>query len=71
MLFRSVVKPEQAARATHQADLYEAAKRLAPILAVERHVPARRITFIEARWNGRLELQLGALGADPAGSYFD
>lgn len=62
-LFVIVVKPEQPAPATHQADLYEAAKRLAPILAAEPSVPARRIAFIEARWDGRLELRLSALGS--------
>lgn len=62
-LFVILVKPEQPAPATHQADLYEAAKRLAPILAAEPSVPARRIAFIEARWDGRLELRLSALGS--------
>ena len=64
-LFIIVVKPELAARATNQADLYEAAKALAPILAREPNVPARRIAVIEARWDGRLELRLAALGSKP------
>lgn len=62
-LFVIVVKPAQPARSTFQAELYEAAKRLAPILAAEPSVPARRIAFIEARWDRRLELRLSALGA--------
>lgn len=62
-LFVIVVKPQQPARSTYQSDLYEAAKRLAPILAAEPSVPARRIAFIEARWDGRLELRLSALGS--------
>jgi hypothetical protein len=62
-LFVIVIKPTQPARATYQADLYEAAKRLAPILAAEPGVPARRIAFIEAQWDGRLELRLSALGS--------
>lgn len=59
-LFVIVVKPEQQARSTYQADLYEAAKRLAPILAAEPNVAARRIAFIEARWDGRLALRLSS-----------
>ncbi|MFN2470815.1 MAG: hypothetical protein ABR583_07450 [Gaiellaceae bacterium] len=70
-LFIFIVKPEQAARATHQQNLYEVAKTLAPVLAAERSVPARRIAFIEARWNGRLDLQLAALGADLENTFFD
>jgi hypothetical protein len=61
-LFVIVVKPEQQARSTHQGNLYAAAKRLAPVLAAEPSVPARRIAFIEARWDGRLELRLSAIG---------
>lgn len=61
-LFVILVKPEQMARSTYQADLYEAAKALVPILAVEPNIPARRIAFIEARWDGRLELRLAAMG---------
>ena len=64
-LFIIVVKPEHAARATHQPDLYEAAKALAPILAPQPSVPPRRIAFIEARCNGPLELRLAALGRGP------
>jgi hypothetical protein len=63
-LFVIVVKPELAARATYQADLYDAAKALAPILAQQPGVPARRIAFIEARYDGRLELRLAALGVN-------
>jgi hypothetical protein len=66
-LFIILVKPEQAAPATYQADLYEAAKRLAPLLAAEPSVAARRIAFIEARWDGQLELRLAALGSTPKG----
>ena len=66
-LFVIVVKPELAARATYQADLYEAARTLAPILAGQPSVPARRIAFVEARWDGRLELQLATLGSRPNG----
>jgi hypothetical protein len=61
-LFVIVVKPKQAAPSTNQQDLYDAAKALAPILVVEPNVPARRIAFIEARWDGRLELRLAAMG---------
>ncbi|MGD0272901.1 MAG: hypothetical protein ABSB96_04130 [Gaiellaceae bacterium] len=64
-LFVIVVKPEQQARSAYQADLYAAAKRLAPILAAEPNVPARRIAFIEARWDGRLKLSLSAHGQKP------
>lgn len=66
-LFIILVKPEQAAPATYQPDLYEAAKRLAPLLAAEPSVAARRIAFIEARWDGQLELRLAALGSTPKG----
>ena len=61
-LFIFVVKPERPAPATFQADLYEGAKALAAILTREPSVPARRVAFIEARWDGRLELHLAALG---------
>jgi len=57
-LFVIVVKPSQSAPSTYQDDLYDAAKELAPILAAEPSVPARRIAFIEARFDGRLELKL-------------
>lgn len=67
-LFIILVKPEQETPATYQPDLYEAAKTLAPILAAEPGVAARQIAFIEARWDGRLELQLAALGSDPRGT---
>jgi hypothetical protein len=66
-LYILVVKPEQQAAATYQRDLYEAAKKLAPILAAQPSVAARRIAFIEARWDGRLELRLAALGSTATG----
>ena len=59
-LFVIAVKPAQTAPSTFQDDLYEAAKELAPILAAEPSVPARRIAFIEARFDGTLELRLAA-----------
>lgn len=65
-LFVIVVKPSQSAPSTFQDDLYEAAKELAPILAAEPSVPARRIAFIEARFDGRLELKLASKGTTSA-----
>jgi uracil-DNA glycosylase len=59
-LFVIVVKPSQSAPSTFQDDLYDTAKKLAPILAAEPSVPARRIAFIEARFDGRLELKLAS-----------
>ena len=64
-LFVIVVKAEHKANSAHQDQLYEAAKALAPILAAEPKVPARRIAFIEARWDGHLELRLSAHGRKP------
>jgi hypothetical protein len=65
-LFIIVVKLSQSARSTYQDDLYVAAKELAPVLAAEPSVPARRIAFIEARFDGRLELKLASKGTTSA-----
>jgi hypothetical protein len=58
-LYVIVVKPAQAAPAEHQAELYEAARSLAEAIRGHQalHVVSR-LAFIEARWNGQLELQL-------------
>jgi hypothetical protein len=45
-LFVIVVKPSRAARSAYQVNLYEAANELAPVLAAEPSLPARRIAFI-------------------------
>jgi hypothetical protein len=60
-LYVFVVKPAQAARAKHQDDLYEAARSLAGAIRGHQalHV-VPRLAFIEARWDGRLELQLAS-----------
>lgn len=55
-LFVIVVKPARPARSTYQDALYEAARELADALGAQPSVPARRIAFIEARFDGRLEL---------------
>ena len=67
-LFVIAVKPAQPAASTYQDDLYEAANELAPILAAEPSVPARRIAFIEARFDGALELRLAAGKGTPGGT---
>jgi hypothetical protein len=58
-LYLIVVKPTQAARAKYQDELYEAARSLADVIKEQQalHVVSR-LAFIEARWDGRLELQL-------------
>lgn len=59
-LFIIVVKPARPARSTYQDDLYEAAAELADALGAQPSVPARQIAFIEARFDGRLELRRAA-----------
>ena len=55
-----------AARATYQSISTKPPRRWRPSCP-RGGVPARRIAFIEARWDGQLELRLAALGSRPNG----